>query len=84
MSLNFYKRTYKIYKYTNDTRIKCYHHGADCLKFIHLYYLNTLGGPLQLVVVLVNIMIILYNNSDCDKVFIIIIDYQNDLPYIKR
>ena len=26
----------------------------DCLKFIHRYYLNTLGGPLQLVVVLVN------------------------------
>ena len=36
-----------------DYRIECYHHGADCLKFIHRYYLNTLGGPLQLVVVLV-------------------------------
>ena len=37
-------------------RIECYHHGADCLKFIHRYYLNTLGGPLQLVVVLVLII----------------------------
>ena len=36
-----------------DYRIECYHHGADCLKFIHRYYLKTLGGPLQLVVVLV-------------------------------
>ena len=32
---------------------KLYHHGADCFKFIDQYYLNTLGGPLQLVVVLV-------------------------------
>ena len=37
-----------------DYRIECYHHGADCLKFIHRYYLKTLGGPLQLVVVLVS------------------------------
>ena len=40
-------------QYTKYTRIECYHHGADCLKSIHSYYLNTLGGPLQLVVVLV-------------------------------
>ena len=42
-----------------DYRIECYHHGADCLKFIHRYYLKTLGGPLQLVVVLVSIFFIL-------------------------
>ena len=29
------------------------------LKFIYRYYLNTLGGPLQLVVVLVFILIVL-------------------------
>ena len=23
-----------------DYRIECYHHGADCLKFIHRYYLK--------------------------------------------
>ena len=26
---------------------------AECFKFVHRYYLNALGGPLQLVVVLV-------------------------------
>ena len=33
--------------------IEGYHQAADCLKFIHRYYLNTLDGPLQLVVLLV-------------------------------
>ena len=57
MSLNFYKRTYKIYikkGYSIQTILGL---NADCLKFIHRYYLNTLGGPLQLVVVLVSILL---------------------------
>ena len=60
MSLNFYKELTNFIKKKvkdivyKDTRIECYHHGADWLKFIHRYYLNTLGGPLQLVVVLVD------------------------------
>ena len=48
-----------------DYRIECYHQGADCLKFIHRYYLKTLGGPLQLVVVLVlyNIQLEIRNDA---------------------
>ena len=64
MSLNYKKK--ELTKFINKeskryiiqkTRIECYHHGADCrLKFIHRYYLNTLDGPLLLVVVLVFIL----------------------------